>query len=278
MQPKILHQKSVAVEGPRVPLMRTAMVFTVKDRDRLRRMLVSAAKADVRITGVALTGSAALGGEDRWSDIDLAFGIAADGPPGQVMEDWTRTMYDAQGAVHHVDTRAGPATYRTFLLANTLQVDLGFWPTEEFGATAPSFKLLSGKANNQPVPTDPSAAHLIGMAWLYALHARSSIERGRPWQAEYMISGMRDYVLSLACLRYGVATSQGRGVDQVPVEVTLPLKAALVRGLDRAELSRAFAVASDALLDEARHVDVELAQRLSGPIKVLSTGADGRLR
>ncbi len=252
--------------------MRTAMVFSVKDRDRLRRVLISAAEADARITGVALTGSAALGKEDRWSDIDLAFGIGADVPLGQVMEDWTRTMYDTQGAVDHVDMRAGPATYRTFLLVNTLQVDLGFWPTEEFGATAPSFKLLSGKANERPAPTDPSAAHLIGMAWLYALHARSSIQRGRPWQAEYMISGMRDYVLSLACLRYGVATSQGRGVDQVPVEVTLPLQGALVRGLDRAELSRAFVVASDAVLEESRHVDVGLAQRLSGPLKMLSTG------
>jgi hypothetical protein len=257
--------------------MRTATVFTVKDRDRLRRVLISAAEADARITGVALTGSAALGKEDRWSDIDLAFGIAADVPLGHVMEDWTRTMYDAQGAVDHVDMRAGPATYRTFLLANTLQVDFGFWSAAEFGATAPSFKLLSGRANERPAPTDPSATHLIGMAWLYALHARSSIERGRPWQAEYMISGMRDYVLSLACLRHGVATSQGRGVDQVPVEITSPLQGALVRGFDRAELSRAFAVASDALLDEARHVDVELAQRLYGPFKVLSTGADGWL-
>jgi hypothetical protein len=26
------------------------------------------------------------------------------------------------------------------------------------------------------------------MGWLYALHARSSIARGRVWQAEYMIS------------------------------------------------------------------------------------------
>lgn len=248
-------------------------MFTVKDRDRLRRMLVSAAETDTRITGVALTGSAALGKEDRWSDIDLAFGIAADVPLGQVMDDWTRTMYDAHGAVHHVDMGAGPATYRTFLLANTLQVDLAFWATEEFGATAPSFKLLSGRANKRPVPTNPSAAHLIGMTWLYALHARSSIERDRPWQAEYMISGMRDHVLSLACLRYGVSTSQGRGVDHVPVEVTLPLMAALVTGLDRAELSRAFAVVSDALLDEARHVDVELAERLSRPLKMLSTGA-----
>jgi hypothetical protein len=48
----------------------------------------------------------------------------------------------------------------------------------------------------------PSPSELIGMGWLYALHARSSIARGRVWQAEYMISGMRDQVLALACLRH----------------------------------------------------------------------------
>ena len=39
-------------------------MFTVEGRERLRAALVSAAGADERITGAALTGSAALGAED----------------------------------------------------------------------------------------------------------------------------------------------------------------------------------------------------------------------
>lgn len=60
-------------------------MFTPEGRERLRAALVSAADADERITGAALTGSAALGAEDRWSDIDLAFGVAAE--TGQVDAD-----------------------------------------------------------------------------------------------------------------------------------------------------------------------------------------------
>ena len=63
------------------------------ERNGLRAALISAARTDRRITGVALTGSASVGGEDRWSDIDLAFA-----------------------------------------------------PEAEFGATAPTFRLLSGRA------------------------------------------------------------------------------------------------------------------------------------
>jgi len=54
------------------------VVFAVEDRERLRDELISAAQADTRISAAALVGSAALGREDRWSDIDLALCVDAD--------------------------------------------------------------------------------------------------------------------------------------------------------------------------------------------------------
>jgi hypothetical protein len=35
-------------------------LFSVSERDRLRALLISAARADERITGIALTGSASI--------------------------------------------------------------------------------------------------------------------------------------------------------------------------------------------------------------------------
>jgi hypothetical protein len=107
------------------------------------------------------------------------------------------------------------------------------------------------------------------MGWLYALHVRSSIARGRPWQAEYMLSAMRDQVLALACLRHGVPAAEGRGIDRLPPEVTAPLAAALVRSLDTAELKRAFGVVSEALIAEIERVDFALAHRLAAPLRDL---------
>jgi hypothetical protein len=52
-----------------------SLVFTPEDRGRLRAVLIAAARADERLSGAALTGSAALDAEDRSSDIDLALGI-----------------------------------------------------------------------------------------------------------------------------------------------------------------------------------------------------------
>jgi hypothetical protein len=114
--------------------------------------------------------------------------------------------------------------------------------------------------------TPPTAERLIGYGWLYALHARSSIERGRPWQAEYMLSAARDHVLALAALRHGLRADEARGTDRLPRAVTVPLEAALVHSLDADELRRAFGVTIHALLSEIRHADARLAERLAGPL------------
>jgi hypothetical protein len=78
-------------------------MFTPEDRNRLRNVLIGAAHADGRVTSAALTGSSALATEDRWSDIDLALGVAADANKSQVIADWTKRMYKDYGAIHHID-------------------------------------------------------------------------------------------------------------------------------------------------------------------------------
>ena len=244
-------------------------MFTPEDRDELRDALVAAARADGRISGAALTGSAAGGATDRWSDIDLALCVTDEADHDQVVADWSDRMYRAHEAVHHVDVVHEGILYRVFLLASTLQVDLAFWPAAEFGATGPTFRLLFGTAIERPPRPAPIAVELIGMGWLYALHVRSSIARGRPWQAEYMLSAARDQVLALACLRHGVPTVEGRGIDSLPPEATAAITGALVHSLDDAELARAFGVVSEALIAETERVDASLANRLAAPLREL---------
>jgi hypothetical protein len=109
------------------------------------------------------------------------------------------------------------------------------------------------------------------MGWLYALHARSSIARSRVWQAEYMISGVRDHVLALACLRHGVSAVQARGIDSLPAQATTPLAGSLVCSLDVAELRRAFVVVTGALVVEIERADASLAHRLVAPVAALAS-------
>ena len=91
-------------------------MFTEADRKQIRARLLDRAHRDRRVTGAAITGSASRGAEDRWSDIDLFFGVAAEIAPEEVLSDWSQFMYQELGALHHFDLQSGPATYRAFLL------------------------------------------------------------------------------------------------------------------------------------------------------------------
>jgi hypothetical protein len=252
-------------------------VFTVAQRVRIRDSLVRAASADEQITAAALVGSAAMDREDQWSDIDLALRIRSDLEPEVAAQHWTTYMYADHDAVDHLDVWSGPALYRVFLLSNTLQVDLSFWPSRAFGATGPTFRLLFGETNDAPdapMSPPPSTEALVGMGWLYALHIRSSLARGRRWQALHMLDGLRDQVVALACLRFGLPAHQGRGVDDLPPEETDLLADALVVSLEPADLHRAFASTTRLLLKEARHIDAGLASRLASPIEELVCSSD----
>ena len=157
-------------------------MFTTEYRARLRSDLMEYPARDERISGAAVTGSAAIDREDRWSDIDLAFGVADSGHIADVLSDFTALMYDLHGALFHHDVRAGAWVYRVFFVPGTLQVDLAFVAQSEFRPIGPTFRLVFGEANAaQPLP-GPEARDIIGRAWLHALHARTCILRGRFWQ------------------------------------------------------------------------------------------------
>jgi hypothetical protein len=121
--------------------------FTVVARGQLESDLLEFATGDPRLSGAAVTGSAAAGREDRWSDIDLAFGVSDPALVGAVLSDFSDFMY-AQGALHHHDVRAGSWTYRVFFLPGGLQVDLAFVEQSEFRPLGPAFKLVFGDAKS----------------------------------------------------------------------------------------------------------------------------------
>ena len=75
-------------------------MFTPGDRERIRSELLDAARNDARLTGGAVTGSAAAGREDPWSDIDLGFGVDDGARIPEVLSDWSSRLYNRYEALH----------------------------------------------------------------------------------------------------------------------------------------------------------------------------------
>jgi hypothetical protein len=237
-------------------------VFTLEQRDALREYLLGRAAEDERVVAGAAVGSLAVDGGDRFSDLDLTFGIADHVAVAEVLDDWTRTLIDERDAVQLADLEHGPTTYRVFLLPDALQFDLSMTPAAEFRPAGPRFRLLFGKtaaddsvakppiAGNLFIPT-PSVAHdLFGWGVIYALHARACIERGRVWQAEHYVGAVRDHALSLACLREGLPAVQARGYDDLPAETLARFEDVHIGALEPGVLRAALAASVDALIRE----------------------------
>jgi hypothetical protein len=256
------------------------LVFTVEQRDALRERLLRLAEEDERVVAGAAVGSLAVDGGDRFSDLDLTFGIADHVPLGDVLNDWTRTLIDELDAVHLADLARGPTTYRVFLLPDALQFDLSMTPAAQFRPAGPRFRLLLGEtvaddaeAPKPPVagelfiPTPAVADDLFGWGVIYALHARACIERGRVWQAEHYVGTVRDHALSLACLRQGLPAVQARGYDDLSADTFARFEGAHIGALEPDALRSALAASVLALMDEAAgarlpHADT-VAQRLA---------------
>ena len=235
-------------------------MFTVEERDAVRGRLLELAHDDPAVSAAAITGSAAAGSADRWSDIDLAFGIQGD--LSRALLHWTSVLYAEFAALHHWDLPFESSIYRVFLLPGCLEVDIAFTPESDFGARSPSFQTVFGEPVDVPPPEPPAFADVAGLGWLGLLHASKAIERGRPWEAAYWIASVRDQTLALACLRLGESPHYSRGADALPTGITAALEETLVSAPRAGELRRALRAARQCLLEEIGHADTTLADRL----------------
>jgi hypothetical protein len=259
-------------------------VFTVEQRDALREHLLRLAEEDERVVAGAAVGSLAVdGGGDRFSDLDLTFGIADHVPTVEVLDAWTRTLIGERDAVHLVDLVRGPTTYRVFLLPDALQFDLSMTPASQFRPAGPRFRLLFGETAGDDseilppraapglfIPT-PSVPHdLFGWGVIYALHARACIERGRVWQAEHYVGAVRDHSLSLACLREGLPAVQARGYDDLSAETLAGFEDTHVGRAEPAALRAALAASVRALMREVAEARLPHANAVAERLAELS--------
>ena len=208
-------------------------------------------------------GSLAADDGDRFSDLDMTFGIAGEITVADVLDDWTRTLVDELDAVQLADVQRGSTTYRVFLLPEALQFDLSMTPAAQFRPAGPRFRLVFGEtaeagsetparatAEGLFIPTPPVAEAIFGWGVVYALHSRACIERGRVWQAEHYVGAVRDHALALACLREGLPPSQARTYDDLSPETLARYEDAHVGSVDPEELRTALTASVRALVRE----------------------------
>ncbi|WP_082569111.1 nucleotidyltransferase domain-containing protein [Microbacterium sp. Root180] len=247
------------------------MIFDAADRARIRDELLRAARADPDIAGAALVGSAARGAEDRWSDIDLVLQLARGADEAAVVERWTSEIRDRFGIADTLDVFAAEnVRYRVFLLPTSLQIDVSFWPHDLFRETEAGFALQFGTAAAPTRPPARDPRRMIGMGWLYALHARSALARGKVWQAAMMLDDLRDEIVALQCLRAGLNPWHGRDVDRLAAASLSLLEQSRAPSLNLDELDRSKRALLALFHDEVGRHDPALADALAPAVSALA--------
>src|SRR5437764_267116 len=117
-------------------------MFTIEERERVQQWIVEMAKNDPRVTGGAMIGSLAAGLEDKWSDIDVTFGVAEGVDVKAVLDEWTEALRREIGLVHYWDLPFRWSLYRVFLMPSGLEADVSVTPERDFGARGPRFRAL----------------------------------------------------------------------------------------------------------------------------------------
>jgi hypothetical protein len=238
-------------------------VFTVEQRDALLERVLGLGEEDERVAAGAVVGSLAVDAGDRFSDVDLTFGVGDEAEVADVLDDWTRLLLEEFDAVPLVDLQRGPTTYRVFLLPDTLQLDLSMTPASRFRPAGPRFRLVFGAtapedpqgppqrvAGDLFISTPAVLGDIFGWGVIYAVHSRACIERGRVWQAEHYVGAVRDHALALACLREGVTAVQARGYDDLSTETLARSEESHIGSLEPASLRAALAASVVALMSE----------------------------
>lgn len=234
----------------------------------MRARLLELAAGDDAVVSAALTGSYVATGGDEWSDIDVALGF--EGDLQAAIARWTDTIYRELGAIHHWDLPHLSSVYRVYLLPDCLEVDVAFTPAADFGPRGPKWRTVFGETVELPAAAAPDVSEIAGLCWHHVLHARACIERGTPWQAEWLISALRDHTITLACARLGLTTAYAKGADGLPDELRADLEDALVRSLDDGELRRALRAATSVFAAELDRSDAKLAARLDATLRELA--------
>jgi hypothetical protein len=245
-------------------------LFTIQYREDVREKIIDHAKNDTRIVSAAIIGSYARNAEDRWSDIDLTFGVDRSFSISSLLDSWTGYILNEFSGNVLFDVRRGNTIYRVFILPGSLQVDLSFSPADEFGAAGQHFKLLYGTQYKIIQPEPQSTQELFGYLIHHILRARFCMERNRLWQAEFWVSEARNYALKLACGSRGLNSDYGRGFDDLPQSILDTYKASFIKELSKTEIMKGIHVIISGLGDISQEVK-ELSNKLEHILNELSS-------
>lgn len=245
-------------------------MYSKEERDEIQNSIIALAQKDNRIKDCAIVGSESIGKHDKWSDIDLTFGIDDETEISQILSEWNAIMFANFNANVLFDVEYKESIYRVYLLPNALQVDLSFTPTQNFGAITNAFKLIFGKANHRQHKPEPELSSILGYSILYALKSRCAIEREKYWQAIFYLDKFRENIMTMKCISLHLNPFDGRSFDELPNSFLNKITTGLTGELNRDTLKNSLRSFTKILIQEIKQ-DNTIAYTFENELKRIAS-------
>jgi len=260
--------------------MKRRQLFSPSERQDILHRLLDAIQSDDRVAGVVLVGSAPVGFEDEYSDIDLSVVVEHGHDVAPVFRWWQDHMKDIIPVVHSFETEYAPNNLLCgFLLDNFLEVDIGFLCLQNLVARRERWKVAfdrTGKiegimhttwANRTSPDIRGLYLHLFDSIWHYIMHSAVCTERGQHLRALHYLEELRNRIVEVAGLHLGLETRNFRQADQLPPSLRSALEVTLVSKPERTEILRALKSATTLFFSEAQRLEKTLGLNHAGSLK-----------
>lgn len=173
-------------------------MFSQLYRERARDRIIDEVKADKNILSAASIGSYARNEVDRWSDIDLTFGIDSATSSADAIEQYKKFIKEEFQGEFLFKISLKPIDYIVFLLPGCLQIDLSFSPQNHFGPLSEHFELLFGTHGAKPEVEPPSEIkEKFGLIVHHLLRSYVSLKRKQIPKAVDWLSKAQKYAMSI---------------------------------------------------------------------------------
>src|SRR5680860_526387 len=168
-------------------------MFSVDDRRALRQQVIDRASDDDHVTACVLFGSAARGEEDTWSDIDIALQLGRGVALEEVTNLWKAWLGDVANVADTLAIHASGALYRVFLLSNSRQLDLSFWPHDHLRSTGMPVQPIFGTIGGSRA-RGRGGVRGGSWPWSVCVPRLGGVRRGRPGRRGGTAVGVRQRV------------------------------------------------------------------------------------
>ena len=251
-------------------------VFNVKDRQNTFDDIVSIAKECNKIISLVQVGSGSAGYHDEKSDLDFVVALDSGNSMLEVMDFMQQRIcekYDVslfrQDEARHL---------QVYVLANLLEIDIGYGGYQHAAAIKPGFKVIYDKSGTVEDKMNQSREYMDDRIfgdkykkdvesirnsfWLHLMHAAVAVNRGNTLRAIGELEFVRNQYIDLLGDRHRLESAFNREMDNLPEDAKDNIRSTYVFSENPKDLWKSILNLTDLIYEEMKDYSIPISQEL----------------